>query len=496
MNILLVYPEFPDTFWSFKHALKFIKKKVSSQPLGLLTVAALLPKSWNIKLIDMNCKPLLNIDLEWADFVFLSAMSIQKNSVQRIIKQCNQVGTKIVAGGPLFTTDYEQYDSIDYFVLNEAEVTLSEFINDVEHGTPKHIYTSNEFADIKLSPSPMWELLDLKNYATLNIQYSRGCPYNCEFCNVTTLFGHIPRVKSSEQIINELDSLYKNGWRKNIFFVDDNFIGNKNILKKDLLPALINWQKGKKGISFNTEASINLADDDELVALMVKAGFDTVFIGIETPDEGSLAECNKKQNINRNMLECVQKLQRAGLQVQGGFILGFDNDNHSSFQNLVDFIQKSGIVTAMVGLLQAPTDTILYKRLLKENRILAVMDGDNVDGTTNIIPMMDIEKLSSGYKQVMNQLYSPKLYNKRIKTFLKEYKTPKLDINFGLKNLQSNVLALCRSVYILGILDKQRRYYWNLFWWTLLRKPAMMGLSITFAVYGYHFRIICEKHIQ
>jgi radical SAM superfamily enzyme YgiQ (UPF0313 family) len=420
-------------------------------------------------------------------------MSIQKKSVLKIIKQCNESGTKIVAGGPLFTTEYEQFETVEHFVLNEAEITIPEFLKDISIGNTKHIYSTSDFPDIKESPTPMWELADFGNYATMNIQYSRGCPYNCEFCNITTLFGHRPRIKSVEQVLKELDSLYNLGWHKSIFFVDDNFIGNKKILKKELLPALIEWRKGKKGISFNTEVSINLADDKELMNLMVNAGFDMVFIGIETPEELSLAECNKKQNMNRNLIESVKLIQRSGLQVQGGFILGFDNDTQSTFQTVIDFIQNSGIVTAMVGLLQAPTNTLLYKRLMQEGRILASMSGDNADGTTNIIPKMDLDKLLSGYKHVINQLYSPLLFNDRVKIFLREYKAPKVKIKSDVSNLYKNVIAFIRSIYILGITDKERIYYWKLFVWTLFRKPKRFGLSITFAIYGYHFRKISEK---
>jgi radical SAM superfamily enzyme YgiQ (UPF0313 family) len=496
MNILLIYPEVPDTFWSFKHALKFISKKAASQPLGLLTIASLLPEEWNKRLVDTNIKTILSIDLEWADMVFISAMSIQKDSALKIIKQCNKAGKKIVAGGPLFTTEHELFDTVEHLVLDEAEITLVEFLKDLKHGNPKKIYTTDDYPDIKITPKPMWELADIKKYATMNIQYSRGCPYNCEFCNITTLFGHKPRTKSVEQILNELDSLYNLGWRKSIFFVDDNFIGNKKILKEELLPALIKWRKRKKGISFSTEVSINLADDMNLMKMMVDAGFDVVFIGIETPEELSLAECNKKQNMNRDLIESVRHIQRAGLQVQGGFILGFDNDTQSTFHNVIDFIQNSGIVTAMVGLLQAPAHTLLYKRLKQEGRILSSMSGDNVDGTTNIVPVMEMEKLLSGYRHVINQLYSPKLYNNRVKTFFKEYKAPKVKFKFGINALFKNTFAFLRSIYILGILDKERIHYWKLFMWTLLRKPSKLSLSITFAIYGYHFRMICENHIK
>jgi len=496
MNILLVYPEVPDTFWSYKHALKFIKKKATSQPLGLLTIASLLPKEWNKILVDTNVKTLSQNDLNWADMVFISAMSVQKDSAMKIIKQCNKAGKTIVAGGPLFTAEYELFDSVEHFVLNEAEITLLEFLKDLKKGSPKKIYTTKEFPDIKKTPSPMWELADFKSYATMNVQYSRGCPYNCEFCNITTLFGHKPRTKTASQVIEELDTLYNSGWRKGIFFVDDNFIGNKKTLKRELLPAIIKWREGKKGISFSTEVSINLADDEELMKLMVSAGFDSVFIGIETPEELSLAECNKKQNLNRDLTACVNTIHSYGMQVQAGFILGFDNDTSSTFQRLMDFIQNTGIVTAMVGLLQAPNDSLLYKRLKKEGRINERMNGDNVDGTTNIIPMMNIDTLISGYKHVVNQLYSPKLFNKRVKTFLKEYKLPKEKPKINFKGLYTDIFAFLRSIYFLGLIDKERMNYWKLLVWTIFRKPNLMSLSITFAIYGYHFRMICENHIK
>ena len=336
----------------------------------------------------------------------------------------------------------------------------------------------------------------MNNYATMNIQYSRGCPFSCDFCNITTLFGHVPRTKSANQVIDELNSLYNLGWRKSIFFVDDNFIGNKQRLKKDLLPALKKWRKGKKGISFYTEVSINLADDEELIKMMVDAGFNKVFIGIETPEELSLAECNKKHNLNRDMMKCVQLIQGSGLQGEAGFFLGFDNYTQSSFQRLVDFILSSGIVTAMVGILQAPTSTLLYKRLEKEGRIVSSISGDNVGGTTNIIPKMDIDALLSGYKHVIKQLYMPKLYNKRVKIFFKGYNSPKIKLNSGFINFYKDLQAFARSIYILGVKDKERSHYWKLFLWTIVRKPKMLNLAITFAIYGYHFRTVFEQHLE
>jgi radical SAM superfamily enzyme YgiQ (UPF0313 family) len=491
MKALLVYPEFPDTFWSFKHALKFIRKKATLPPLGLLTVAAMLPEAWEKRLVDANVTKLTDEDLAWADYVLISAMTVQRESARHIIKRCHEAGVKVIAGGPLFTIEPEHFPEVDHLVLNEAEITLPLFLEDLAAGTAKPVYTSSEFPDIRKTPIPAWELVDLKHYDTMCLQFSRGCPYNCDFCNVTALFGHRPRIKTAEQIIAELDALYDLGWRNGVFFVDDNFIGNKRYLKEELLPALIAWRKDKRGVPLNTEVSINLADDEELVRMMVEAGFATVFIGIETPDENSLAECNKKQNENRDLVEDVKRLQRAGLQVQGGFIVGFDHDTPSIFQRQIEFIQNSGIVTAMVGLLQAPPGTHLYERLKQEGRLLGKMTGDNVDGTTNIVPQMGIETLREGYKYIMEHIYSPKYYYQRVRTFLQEYQPPPIKVPLDFQR----ILAFFRSIYKLGIVGKERRYYWGLLIWTLFRRPALFPLAVTMAIYGHHFQKICELHI-
>lgn len=491
MNILLVYPEFPDTFWSFKHALKFIRKKALSPPLGLLTVATMLPADWEKRLVDVNVRKLTQEDLAWADYVFISAMTVQRASAQEIIAQCKEVNVSVVAGGPLFTTEYQQFGGVDYFVLNEAELTLPPFLQDLVQGGAQRIYSTSGYADVEKTPMPDWSLVDLGSYATMDIQFSRGCPYNCEFCNVTALFGHRPRTKRAQQVIAELDSLYGLGWRGSVFFVDDNLIGNKKRLKNELLPALIEWRRDKKGFSFSTEVSINVADDDGLLGMMVAAGFDTVFIGIETPEAASLAECNKKQNLNRDLVADVKRIQRAGLQVQGGFIVGFDSDSPGTFQRLVDFIQKSGIATAMVGLLQAPPGTRLYARLLQAGRLLERISGDNVDGTTNIVPAMNLDVLRKGYKNLMQYIYSPEAYYQRVRTFLREYRVPmiKTPLDFD------HVLAFLRSIYRLGILGKERGHYWRLFFWTLACRPRAFPLAITLAIYGHHFRRITELRV-
>jgi len=492
VNVLLIYPEFPDTFWSFKHALKFIHKKASSPPLGLVTVAAMLPKEWKLKLVDMNTTELLETDLQWADYAFISAMVVQRASAEKTIHLCKKHGVKVVAGGPLFTGEHQKFPEVDHFVLNEAEITLTAFLKDLADSNPQKVYSTEEFCDISKTPVPLWELIDMRHYDSMSIQYSRGCPYNCEFCNVTALFGHRPRTKTAAQIIAELDKIYSLGWRRNIFFVDDNFIGNKKELKQSILPALIQWRKGKSGCRFITEASINLADDEELMQMMVEAGFSSVFVGIETPNEESLAECGKSQNRNRDLISSIKKLQQRGLQVMGGFIVGFDHDTPSIFQKQIEFIQNSGIVTAMVGLLQAPYGTQLYNRLKKENRLIEEMSGDNTDGSTNIIPKMPLEELKRGYQHIIFQIYSPALFYQRVKNFLQDYRPFANTVRVEIQEF----LALFRSIYLIGIRGKERKHFWDLFFWTLLHYPEKFPLAITFSIYGYHFRQISETHIQ
>ncbi len=488
MNILLVSPIYPDSFWSFKHALKFVSKNASFPPLGLLTVAAMLPRDWNKKLIDMNTKKLKDKDLLWADYVFISAMSIQSDSANHVIQRCKNLHKKIVAGGPLFTSSPEIYKNIDHLVLNEAEITLGQFLNDLKEGNPKRVYTTEEWADVTEAPLPLWEILPMNNYTSMNLQYSRGCPYDCDFCDITVLYGRKPRTKTKEQVIAELDALYFKGWRGPVFFVDDNFIGNKNKLKLEILPAISEWMtKRKNPFYLNTEASINLADDEELMNLMVSAGFEAVFIGIESPNEESLAECNKNQNRNRSLISSVKKIQKAGLEVQGGFIVGFDNDPPSIFEKVAGFIQESGIVTAMVGLLNAPKGTKLQKRLENEGRMLKDFTGSNTDFSINFVPRMDAKMLLTGYKKILHKIYSPKYYYQRVTHFLKEFE-PKKEKVFHVN--PNYILALFRSMLRLGVIGRERIYYWKLFFWTLFRKPRLFSLAILFTIYGFHFRRI------
>jgi radical SAM superfamily enzyme YgiQ (UPF0313 family) len=495
MNILLIYPEFPDTFWSFKYALKFIRKKSSSPPLGLLTIAAMLPKEWEKRLVDLNVEKLGDADLEWADWVLVSAMIVQKKSSLEVIAQAKAKGKIVIAGGPLFTMEKEEFSMVDHLILNEGEISLPRFLADFQAGKSAKIYETDRFADITTTPTPLWELVKLNKYDAMSVQYSRGCPFACDFCNVTSLLGHEMRLKTTEQFIKEIDDLYQLGWRRNIFVVDDNFIGNKKALKEDLLPALIKWREGKKGCLFITEASINLSDDDELIRLMVDAGFTQVFIGIETPDDESLTECHKSQNRHRDLVGAVKKLQNHGLQVMGGFIVGFDSDNQDTFERQIDFIQQSGIVTAMVGLLQAPIGTGLYQRMLREGRLETWnYSGDNVDGESNIKPVMPPAMLKEGYRKILDTIYSAKNYTERVKTFLTEFKPSRHAVTIEFQE----VMAFFRSIWKIGIVApyQERKYYWRLFFWSLFKMPKKFALAITFAICGYHFRKVNELHVS
>ena len=493
MNILLLYPRNPDAFWSFRHALRFISKKAFTPPLGLLTVAALLPKGWPKKLVDLNAGRLEDADIRWADLVFISAMDSQYTSTGEIINRVKTFNKRIVAGGPLFTMNPDRFPEIDHRLLHEVEETLPCFLKDLEKGEAKSVYDIKDWPDLTLSPIPDYDLINLSDYSSLSVQYTRGCPYDCEFCHIEVLNGKIPRHKTTPQIIAELDALYRRKWRGAVFFVDDNFIISPQHLKEDLLPALIGWmEKNNFPFFFYTQLSVNLADDEELIALMVRAGFDTVFIGIESPEENSLAETNKQINLRHDLMGAVKKIQRLGLQVNAGFILGFDHDTAATFDKHKDFIQQSGILGAMIGLLHAGTGTKLYKRLERENRLIEQSSGDNTDFSTNFIPKMDHSDLITGYHNLVRTIYSPPFFYERLMTFFNNYnlpqrKSPPVQL--------SDLKALFRVFWIIGFLKEERKYYWTTLFRLLSHSPRLVPLFIRLAIYGYHFRMVYQKDI-
>lgn len=490
MNVLLIYPEYPNTFWSFNSALKFISKKAMYPPLGLLTVASMLPKEWKKGLIDVNVRKLKDSHIEWADIVFISGMVVQKKNAQEIINRCKAKGKTVVAGGPLFTTGNESFENVDHFVLNEAEITLPLFLNDFREGKAKKVYTSNERPDITKTPIPMWKLINFKDYASMAMQYSRGCPFNCEFCDIIIMNGRVPRTKTPEQMIAEMQALYDAGWKGTLFVVDDNFIGNVINVKK-MLAKVIKWQKEHKyPFYLITEASANLAQDEELMQMMSKANFGSVFVGIETPNLKSLKECSKYQNTAFDLEESVKKIHQNGMQVLGGFIVGFDNDDAGIFDVQIEFIKKVGVVTAMVGMLNALPHTRLWHRLKKEGRLLDINTGENTDGILNFVPKMGSEKLVKGYKKILANIYSPKEYYKRIDIFLKHYKPTVRE-----KLSKDNVKAFFKSTWKIGIMSRARFLYWKLLLKTFFTNNKAFPTAVSLAIYGMHFQQITQQVI-
>jgi radical SAM superfamily enzyme YgiQ (UPF0313 family) len=436
----------------------------------------------------MNITKLKDKDIEWADMVFISAMEVQKESVRDVVERCHTYEKKIVAGGPLFTTQPYSIKGIDHLVLDEGEITLPTFLADLSSGKLKSVYSSKRRPDISSMPLPSWSLIDQKYYATMLLQYSRGCPFNCEFCDISFLNGRIPRTKSPDQMIRELQNLHDTNWRGTVFFVDDNFIGNRKEVKR-MLPRLIEWQKAHKyPFTFLTEASVDLSDDSELLELMSKANFSKVFLGIETPNVESLKECNKHQNVSRDLAISVKTIQKYGMEVMGGFIVGFDNDPESIFQNQIDFIQSTGIVTAMVGLLNAIPETPLWERLKREGRLHGDSTGSNTDGTINFIPKMDLNKLMTGYRRIISTIYSHREYYKRIDTFLKNYNP-----GIGRRVKFVDLKAFLRSLWRIGIFSGARFHYWKLVVKTLAIRRRSFPRAIEMAIIGLHFQKVAKN---
>ncbi|MCC6361770.1 MAG: B12-binding domain-containing radical SAM protein [Phycisphaerales bacterium] len=488
MNILLVSPKTPSTFWSFCHVMPFISRKAAFPPLGLATVAAMLPREWQLKLVDLNVENLRDADIARADYVFITGMLVHEESARAVIARSHALGKKIAAGGPLFTTGHERFPEVDHFVLGEGEDLIPELVRDLVAGTPKRMYRSAARPDVSKTPIPRWDLLNLRHYATMSLQYSRGCPFDCEFCDIIVMYGRQPRVKSPEQFIAELESLIAAGWKGGVFVVDDNFIGNR-ARAKDLLRALIAWRvRTKLKTPFLTEASLNLVDDEELLDLMVRAGFKRIFVGIESPQTSSLVECAKVQNSRRDMMAAVRKIHNAGIEVMGGFIVGFDSDQPDIFEQQRRFVQRAGVVTAMVGLLTALPETRLFKRLLGEGRIVGQSTGDNVDATLNFVPRLDRQMLVDGYRNLVKRLYAPAEYYRRLRRFLRDYKPagPRFRPRWN------ELVAFVRSLWIMGVLTRGRRQFWAFITHAAIRHPRAFGEAMSLAIMGYHFRRIAE----
>lgn len=485
MKVLLANPEFPDTYWSFRHALPFEGKSCAFPPLGLLTVSALLPSSWERRLVDVNVRELKDADIEWADMVFVTGMLAQKESLHEIVRRSKALGKKVVLGGPYVTSTVEELPDADHLFLGEAETTLPQFVIDLENGTAKRSYKAPERPPLSITPLADFGLVDFKSYSAMSVQYSRGCPFSCEFCDIIEIYGRVPRTKSNQQILAEFDALFALGWRGTLFIVDDNFIGNKKNVRQ-LMPDLARWQKAHNyPFSLLTEASVNLADDEELLAHMREAGFRRVFLGIETPVEESLKEAQKSQN-RGNLLESVSRIQSYGMEVMAGFIVGFDNDPDDIFERQINFIRESAIPLAMVGLLNALPDTQLWKRLEREGRLLGEASGNNTVCTVNFVPKMDLERLVAGYQSIMRTIYKPGEYYQRALDSLK--RTSHMVPEATNYTVLGAVASFMRIALKLGVFDSERREFWRFFLKAFSKHRNRMAESLRLAAMGYHFR--------
>ena len=491
MKVLFVNPEFPDTYWSFRHALPFERKRCAFPPLGLLTVSALLPKSWERRLVDVNVRPLKAADIGWADMVFVTGMLVQKESLHDVVRRAKAMGKRVVIGGPYITTTIEGLPEADHIFIGEAESTLPQFVKDLAQGEAKRTYQAADRPPLSTTPVADFQLADIKSYSSMSVQYSRGCPFNCEFCDIIEIYGRVPRTKSNQQMVAELDALRDIGWRGTVFIVDDNFIGNKKNVRQ-LIPVLADWQE-RNGHPFSllTEASVNLADDDGLLNDMRRAGFRKVFLGIETPVEESLKEAQKSQN-RGNLLESVKKIQSYGMEVMAGFIVGFDNDPDDIFERQINFIRDSAIPLAMVGLLTALPDTQLWRRLEKEGRLLGESTGNNTNTALNFTPKMDPARLVEGYISIMRTIYNPREYYKRVLDSLK--RTPKSVAEPTSYNLLGGITAFTRLTVKLGVLDRERREFWRFFAEAAAHHRNKFIEAMRLAALGYHFRKLNEAY--
>ncbi len=501
-NALFVYPEFPPSYWGYKYALDFAGKKSAMPPLGLLTVAGMFPKNYQLKVVDMNVNTLTDADIDWADVVLTSTMIVQKESLYQVIQRCNQAGVPIVAGGPHPTSYHdnireEAEGEVDHFFFGEVEEIFEDFLTDFEAGVAKDVYREKRKPDVTITPPPRYDLINIHDYGSMALQFSRGCPFDCEFCDITKLFGRVPRTKSNEQMMTEFDMLYRLGWQGSLFVVDDNFIGNKRDAMR-LLPQVIDYQKEREfPFKLFTEASVNLVEIPDMLDAMSDAGFDMVFLGIESPNEDALLMTKKKQNTNKEedagsyLHRAIRTIQGAGMEVTGGFIIGMDGDKE--FDSHIRFIQEAGVPMAMAGLLTALKETNLYHRLQKEGRLLDESTGNQTDVTLNFVPELPREHLLAEYKRVVSTLYDPTLENyfERCLTLIKNLKS----VNHGKTRVgKMELMAIARS-FKRQLFSKQGPAYLRFLINVIKDHPNMLDKAIRLAIHGYHFEKMTSQTV-
>ena len=492
---LLVQTKFSAySFWNYQEVCEMVGKKYPAAPLGLLTVAALFPQHWEFRLIDENVEPLYDEHLRWADLVCIGGMLPQQNSMLDLITRAHKLDAVVVVGGPDPTSQPDLYHEADFLVLGEGEITIPMFLDDLKRGAKNGRYVSPDRADMLKAVVPRYDLISFDSYIMIGLQFIRGCPFNCEFCDVIELYGRIPRFKTNEQVMKELQSLYDLGYRGHIDMVDDNFIGNKPKVKA-LLREIITWTKERKyPFYFTTEASVNLADDDELLQLMKDADFRYVFLGIETPDSETLALNNKSQNVNKSIEDAVRKIMSYGMVSNGGYILGFDSDQPHIADQMITSIQDSGISMAMIGLLYALPNTQLTRRLEREQRLFkshskSVTDGD-IDQMTsglNFLTLTPRVEILKNYIRIIEAIFDPSNYYKRViynGLHVKTNYKHKPDFKTWLIYMRS-FLRVCKKA---GFSKATGNFYWKMFFIIIFRNPRGIEPAVNLAAMFIHFR--------
>lgn len=492
MRVLLLYPLFPKSFWSFDKVLELIGRKVSLPPLGLVTVAAILPQTWEFRLVDRNVGYESEADWYWADLVIISGMIVQKDDMRFLIESAKRRGKPVAVGGPYVTSVPEaaQDAGADFLVLDEGEITLPLLVEALESGATSGVFRSNgEKPDVTTTPIPRFDLLDLNAYSDMSVQFSRGCPYQCEFCDIIVLYGRKPRTKTPAQLLAELQALYDLGWRRSVFVVDDNFIGNKRNAKL-MLKELASWMvEHDYPFSFSTEASVDLAQDQELLDLMIAANFNSVFLGIETPDTDSLSLTQKFQNTRNSLIESVKIINQAGLRVMAGFIIGFDNEKSGAGDRIIDFVEATAIPQALFGMLQALPGTALWYRLEKEGRLQTEQTAVSGKQTTlmNFVPTRPLEEIAWEYVNCFWQLYEPERYLARV---YRHYLTMK-PTSHKQKNPPMLELVELRAILIIfwrqGIKRNTRKQFWTQLFSIIRKNPGVFAHYVTSCAHIEHF---------
>lgn len=490
MRVLLLYPLFPKTFWSFEKILELVNRKVLLPPLGLITAAAILPQTWEYKLVDHNVREVTEAEWEWADLVILSAMIVQKQDLLEQIREAKRRGKRVAVGGPYPTSIPE--DSLiagaDYLILDEGEITIPLFVEAVQRGVTQGVFRAEngEKPDVTTTPVPRYDLLELDAYDSMSVQFSRGCPFQCEFCDIIVLYGRKPRTKSPQQLLAELDCLYQLGWRRAIFMVDDNFIGNKRNVKL-LLKELKVWMAERQyPFSFNTEASVDLAQDPELMQLMLECNFNAVFLGIETPDADSLELTKKFQNTRSSLVEAVQTINRAGLRIMAGFIIGFDGEKQGAGDRIIEFVEQTAIPTAVFGLLQALPNTALWHRLEKEGRLYGNKSDGNQFALMNFIPTRPVEEIAREYVHAFCTLYEPARFLDRVYRHFLEITPSPCQVPFRMPSLV-DLRALAIIIWRQGFKRSTRWQFWRQLFSIFKRNPGVWDHYLTVCAHAEHF---------